>query len=297
MPRSFLQYDVFTSTPLTGNQLAVFPDGRGLTDAEMQAIAREMNFSETTFVLPAEHPATNVRMRIFTPGLELPMAGHPTIGTTFALAHTGVIPHGAQRFVFGLNVGPTPVDLRWRDRALTFAWMSQRPPVFGAPLADREAVASMLRLDVADLHPTLPVQVVSCGVPFLFVPLRDRAVVDRAGTDADGVERVAGKDGVFIFALAESGREETVYSRMLGPQFGVPEDAATGSASGPLGCYLVQHGVVHGEQTQRMLSLQGVRMQRPSRIHIAVAGVPNAITGVRVGGDAVLVATGELVVG
>ena len=297
VPRPFLHYDVFTSTPLTGNQLAVFPDGRGLSDSEMQAIAREMNFSETTFVLPAEEPGTDVRMRIFTPGLELPMAGHPTIGTTFALAHTGGIAQGASRFVFGLNVGPTPVDLVWHDRGLAFAWMSQRQPQFGVPFTDRAAVASMLQLDVAKLHPVLPVQVISCGVPYVFVPLRDRAAVDSAVADVGAFHRVAGKDAVFIFAIAEAGREETVYSRMLAPQFGIPEDPATGGASGPLGCYLVQHGLVAGDQSQRILNLQGVRMHRPSRIHIAIDGTPGAITGVRVGGEAVLVARGELLVG
>src|SRR4026207_2164200 len=113
MTLPFLQYDVFTDTPLTGNQLAVFPDGRGLTSEQMQAIAREMNFSESTFVLPAERPDTDVRMRIFTPALEMPMAGHPTIGSTFALARSGVIDAGRERFVFGLGVGPVPVTLSW----------------------------------------------------------------------------------------------------------------------------------------------------------------------------------------
>src|SRR6476661_10251129 len=122
MPRSFLHYDVFTSEPLTGNQLAVFPDGRGLSTDQMQAITREMNFSESTFILPAETAGTDVRMRIFTPRVEMPMAGHPTIGSTFALAHTGVIAAGQSRVVFGLNVGPTPVDLEWDDGRLAFAW-------------------------------------------------------------------------------------------------------------------------------------------------------------------------------
>ena len=297
MARPFLHYDVFTSTPLTGNQLAVFPDGRGLGDAQMQAIAREMNFSETTFVFPAEQDGTDVRMRIFTPGLELPMAGHPTIGTTFALAHTGRIARGVSRFTFGLKVGPTPVDLLWNETGLAFAWMSQRQPEFAAPLVDRAAVASMLQLDVADLHATLPVQVISCGVPYLFVPLRDPAAVDKATADVAGFRRVAGKDAVFIFAITEGGREETVYSRMLAPQFGIPEDPATGGASGPLGCYLVEHGLVAGDQAQGILNLQGVRMLRPSRIHIAIDGTPGQISGVRVGGEAVLVARGELLLG
>src|SRR5829696_3611745 len=115
MSLPYLQYDVFTSEPLSGNQLAVFTDARGLSTERMQRIAREMNFSESTFILPAERDDTDIRMRIFTPYIEMPMAGHPTVGSTFALAHTGTIPPSARRFVFGLNAGPTPVDLEWQD--------------------------------------------------------------------------------------------------------------------------------------------------------------------------------------
>jgi len=120
----YLFYDVFTDRALLGNQLAVFPDARGLTTEQMQAITREINFSESTFILPAERPDTDIRMRIFTPAVEMPMAGHPTVGSTFALAHLGAIPVGTRRFVFGLNVGPTPVDLEWDDDRMAFAWMS-----------------------------------------------------------------------------------------------------------------------------------------------------------------------------
>src|SRR5262245_15339480 len=132
MPRSYryLQLDVFTDHLFGGNQLAVFLDGRGLSGEIMQAVAGEMNFSETTFVLPAERPDTDVRMRIFTPGSELPIAGHPTIGSTFALARTGVIAADRERFVFGLGAGPTPVSLAWRGADLTFAWMTQPLPQF-----------------------------------------------------------------------------------------------------------------------------------------------------------------------
>src|SRR6266850_4778853 len=144
MARSYryLQYDVFTDRLFGGNQLAVFPDGRGLSTETMQAIAKEMNFSETTFVLPPESPDTagiDVRMRIFTPGEELPVAGHPTIGSTFALARTGVIEPGRDRFVFGLGIGPVPVTLTWKDDDLSFAWMTQKMPTFGDPVADKAA--------------------------------------------------------------------------------------------------------------------------------------------------------------
>src|SRR5690348_7514349 len=180
MPLSYLHYDVFTSDPLAGNQLAVFTDARGLDTNRMQRLAREMNFSESTFILPAEQAGTDIRMRIFTPYTEMPAAGHPTIGSTFALAHTGVIRAGTRRFVFGLNVGPTPVDLEWNDGALRFAWMTQLKPTFGPAIDARAQVAAAIGLAETDLAPNLPVQEISCGAPFLFVALRDRATVDRA---------------------------------------------------------------------------------------------------------------------
>ena len=150
-------------------QLAVFPDARGLSTAQMQAIAREINFSETTFILPAERADTDIRMRIFTPGVEMPMAGHPTVGSTFALAHVGVIAPGRTRFVFGLNVGPTPVDLEWDGGRVRFVWMTLGRPAFGATVADRAAVARAIGLRVDDLVDDLPIQEVSCGVSYLFV--------------------------------------------------------------------------------------------------------------------------------
>ena len=133
----YLHYDVFTDTKFEGNQLAVFHDARGLDTKQMQAITKEMNFSECTFILPAEAPGTDVRMRIFTPGTELPMAGHPTIGSTFALAELGVIAKGRESFVFGLGVGPTKVELTWEGDRLSFAWMDQRPAEFRAPVSPR----------------------------------------------------------------------------------------------------------------------------------------------------------------
>jgi trans-2,3-dihydro-3-hydroxyanthranilate isomerase len=294
----YLHYDVFTGEPFRGNQLAVFTDARRMEPWRMQALAREMNFSESTFILPSEQAGTDIRMRIFTPAVEMPMAGHPTIGSTFALAHTGVIPSGSTRFVFGLNIGPIPVDLEWEGGRLRFAWMTQGHPEFGPEIADRQIVADTLGLSAMDLHDDLPVQQVSCGVPFLFVPLEDRTAVDRAVSDAAAFRRlgaVIDRDlAIFLFALSPPGAEETAYSRMFAPGFGIVEDPATGSASGPLGCYLVRHGVVSGSDAQRIVSLQGVAMGRDSRIHIAIAGSRDDITGVRVGGEAVLVGEGEL---
>lgn len=308
MPRAYLHYDVFTDEPFTGNQLAVFLDDRGLDTARMQAIAREMSFSESTFILPAEDAGTNVRMRIFTPGTELPMAGHPTIGSTFALAHAGVIEPGADTFVFGLGVGPTPVSLEWAGRTLRFAWMTQRAPEFGAHIGDRQSLAAALGVRRDDLAGDVPIQRISCGVPYVLVPMTSREAVDRAVSDAHAIRRLGEatgiKDALFLFTLdrgsgddpATSAPGAAVYARMFAPQFGIPEDAATGSAAGPLGCYLVHYGLAAGGAAGRIVALQGQAMGRPSRLHIRIAGTRERITRVEVGGTAVLVARGELLV-
>jgi trans-2,3-dihydro-3-hydroxyanthranilate isomerase len=340
--RSFLQYDVFTGEPLLGNQLAVFTDARGLDGSMMQRIAREMNFPESTFILPVEWAGTDIRMRIFTPAVEMPMAGHPTIGSTFALAEIGVITPETRRFIFHLNAGPTPVELEWADNRLAFAWMTQPNPVFGRIVDDRAAVAATIGLTPEDLLPDIPVQEVSCAVPFLYVPLRDPEIVDRAISDAGAFKRLAAATGVdlpvFLFALdrvdahgADLVRSATVglaslspratgsslagsasadppvsiYSRMFAPEFGIIEDPATGIASGALGCYLVRYGLITPAAARSIVSHQGVAMGRASQIHISISVTGDAhvregsagpviISDVKVGGEAVLVARGEL---
>ena len=296
----FLQLDVFTDRLFWGNQLAVFPDGRGLSSETMQSIAKEMNFSETTFVLPAEHPGTDFRMRIFTPGSELPMAGHPTIGTAFALARTGAIEAGRDAFVFGLGIGPTPVSLTWKDQDLTFAWMTQSLPTFSEPLTNRSLAATALGLsDAAVGGAGLPVQVVSCGVPFVLVPLATRRAVDSAMINREALDRLlhqAGVEanGVFLFSTERGPDKATAYSRMFAPAIGVHEDPATGSASGPLGCYLVRHKIVPAAKANALLSLQGVMMGRPSYVHISIGVEGGEIRSVRVGGESILAGEGTL---
>jgi trans-2,3-dihydro-3-hydroxyanthranilate isomerase len=298
---AYLQLDVFTNRRFEGNQLAVFTDGRGLEAATMQTIAREMNFSETTFILPPERADTDVRMRIFTPGVELPMAGHPTIGSTFALAHTGAIKPPGERFVFGLGVGPTPVELQWTDGALSFAWMDQRRPQVKAPAVSVDDIARAAGVDLAAHRATtLPSEEISCGVPFILLPLATRAAVDAAAPDMAALFRLRSAFpndhlGVLVFSTEPAGDGVTAYSRMFGPGLGVPEDPATGSAAGPLGCYLVTHGLVDADAAGTMINAQGVKMGRPSRIHIAITrDTGGAITRVQVGGQAVLVAEGTL---
>ena len=296
----YLHLDVFTAEKFGGNQLAVFVDARGLSTDQMQAASREMNFSESTFILPAERPDTDIRMRIFTPGREMPMAGHPTVGSTFALAHAGVIPPGRRRWVFGLNIGPTPVDIDWDGERPAFAWMTQQRPAFGPVIADVEAAARAVGLDGHAVRATgLPVQQVSCGVPFVFIPLATRADVDAATPDLDAFNRLCEASGadnhaMFLFTPERGPDDATVYSRMFAPGLGIFEDPATGSASGPLGCYLVTHGVVPPGRAGGILSLQGVKMGRPSRVHVAIGLDAGEITRVQVGGEAVLVGEGYL---
>ncbi len=296
----YLHLDVFTARRFGGNQLAVFPEAGGLPQQTMQAIAREMGFSETTFVLPAEEPRTDARMRIFTPAAEMPMAGHPTIGSTFALAHEGRIASGSPRWVFGLGVGPVPVDLEWQSGKLSFAWMTQRAPVFGPPVERVADVAGAIGLGDEEIRSSgLPVQEVSCGVPFLLVPISTRTGVDRARSDARALAGLAGQLGglhlgVFLFSTAAGADDATVYSRMFAPGLGIAEDPATGAASGPIGSYLVKHGLVPPGRAGAIVNLQGVAMGRPSRIHVAIDMCGASITRVRVGGTAVLVAEGTL---
>jgi trans-2,3-dihydro-3-hydroxyanthranilate isomerase len=302
MARSYryLHYDVFTDHLFGGNQLAVFLDGRGLSTDSMQAIAKEMNFSETTFMLPPERPGADVGMRIFTTGEELPTAGHPTIGSTFALARSGVIESPRPTFVFGCGIGNVPVSMSWSGGDLAFVWMSQVLPTFSVPLSDPAGAAAALSLPSAAVAGTgLPVQVVSCGVPFLFVPLTTRSAVDGAVVNPAGLDDMfraakTNAHGVFVFSAEPGGDRATVYSRMFAPDIGIVEDPATGIASGPLGCYLVRHKVVAADKADAILSLQGAKMGRPSHVHIAIGVHGGEIASVRVGGEAVLAGEGTL---
>jgi trans-2,3-dihydro-3-hydroxyanthranilate isomerase len=302
MSRSYryLHYDVFTDHLFGGNQLAVFLDGRGLSADTMQAIAREMNFSETTFILPTERQDTDARLRIFTPGGELPIAGHPTVGSTFALARAGVIGPERETFVFGLGIGPTAVSLEWKAGALSFAWMAQPVATFTDAIEDRAGAASMLGLPEAAVAGTgLPLQVVSSGVPYLLVPVMTRAAVDAAWLRPERYDifkqsSAIAATGVFIFSSEAGADDATAYSRMFAPDLGIAEDPATGSACGPLGCYLVRHHVVPPKKADSILNLQGVKMGRPSTIHIAIATEQDEPKGVRVGGEAVLAGEGTL---
>jgi trans-2,3-dihydro-3-hydroxyanthranilate isomerase len=296
----YVHLDVFTNQPFTGIQLAVFLDAAGIDERRMQRIANEMAFPETTFVFPPEAPGTDARVRIFTPSQELPMAGSPTVGATFALAGAGRLRAGADKTVLGLGIGPTTVGLEWSQNGLRFAWMTQPIPTFGPIVTDTVAVAAAVGVQPCELvGGNLPVEVASSGVPFLYVPLNSRAAVDSASLErtrlctllrAVDLEELP----VFVFSPEPADDDATVYSRMFAPVLGIPEDPATGGASGPLGAYLLQHNAVSADTASRLVSLQGVRMGRPSRIYIALSSRAGVLEEVRVGGEAVLVGDGTV---
>lgn len=297
-PVRYLRYDVFADQPYLGNPLAVFLGAGGLSAGQRQQLAGEMNLSECTFVGPASGDADH-QVRIHTPTEELPMAGHPTIGTAFALADEGLIEPGSPGIVFGLGVGPTPVTLAWSGNRLDFAWMRQLRPQFRDPAVPVADIVRASGVSPAALGPGLPVQEVSCGVPFILVPCRSRAAVDDADPDAAAFRLLRSAFdvpflGILIFTTEPGDDDATAYARMFAPGAGIVEDPATGGAAGPLGCYLARHGLVRGDHLAAIVVRQGVRMGRPSRIHVAVSLEGGEVTDVRVGGRAVRLGRGEV---
>jgi len=285
----FVQVDVFTSVPLEGNQLAVFADGRSLSDAEMQALAREMNLSETTFILPrdaATERERGVRVRIFTVDEELPFAGHPTLGTAMVLRGTS----GAEEIALDLNVGRIPVRFSTRD-GLPFGMMTQRDPEFGEKHA-REDVARAAGLAVDDIAADLPIQTVSTGNGFAIVPLKSLAVLQKLAPAWPNMKQYLEKTSAkfFYFVSREAVNPEArLQSRMI---FYNGEDPATGSAAGPCAAWAVQYGVVPPDE--QALMEQGVEMKRRSRIFFSAGRKGDKIVNVRVGGHVVEVVRGEV---
>jgi trans-2,3-dihydro-3-hydroxyanthranilate isomerase len=292
--------DVFTNRPFGGNQLAVFPDARGIDATRMQEIAREFNFSETTFVLPPEDRKHARRVRIFTPGAELPFAGHPTVGTAHVLAAIGEIPltGDTTRVVFEEGVGPVPVSIRAERGRPVFAQLtSARLTEIGPPPPPAEQLAAMLSLSPGDLvGPDMPPEAVSCGVPYLFVPLATRDAVARSRLRTDLWERTLRDywtDDVYVFALDPELRESDVHARMYAPGFGITEDPATGSAAVALGGYLAARNPRH-DGTLRWVVEQGFEMGRPSILEVEADKARGTVTALRVGGESVLVCEGQM---
>jgi trans-2,3-dihydro-3-hydroxyanthranilate isomerase len=290
--------DVFTDRVFGGNQLAVFPDATEIAPDLMPLIAREFNYSETTFVLPPDDPSHTKRVRIFTPGGELAFAGHPTIGTAHVLATTGAVALTGDetRIVLEEGVGPVPVVIRGANGRPVFSQLSvAKLPEVGPPPPSNAVLADMLSLSLNDLlGDKMPPEAISCGTPFLFVPLRDRDAVARARPRIDLVEAALGDyvtNMVFVFALDAERPQSQVRARMFAPGIGVPEDPATGSAAVGLGGYLAARDPRRdGLLTWRVE--QGFEMGRPSILDVEVDKRDGEITGVRVGGESVVVCEG-----
>jgi len=284
-----VQIDVFTSAPLEGNQLAVFPDARGLSDAEMQALAKEMNLAETTFVLPRDAAAERdrgVRVRIFTVEEELPFAGHPTLGTAMVLRGD----KDTEEIALDLKVGRIPVRFTTRE-GLPFGTMTQRDPDFGQIHA-REDVARATGLKLEQIAADVPIQTVSTGNAFAMVPLNSLATLQNLSPSWAAMHEYLKKtDAKFFYFVSREALnpEAKLQARMI---FYNGEDPATGSAAGPCIAWAVQHGVV--SSGQQILLEQGVEIKRRSRIFMSAERSGNKIVNVRVGGHAVEVIRGEI---
>jgi trans-2,3-dihydro-3-hydroxyanthranilate isomerase len=287
--------DVFTDTALAGNPVAVVTDSIGLATEHMQAIAREFNLSETTFVQrrPAaiEH-ADGVRVRIFTTQEELPFAGHPTLGTASVLKANAPEAASGDTITLALNVGPVPVRFEDRpaDSLSQFGEMTQRDPEYGAEL-DLAMVAQLIGLDPADLNPGLPPQVVSTGIAFAIVPLRSSEGLARLNVkQREATEWLRAQGARWFFVLGPTGEETPAFRARM--QFNGGEDPATGSAAGCAIGYLVARGVVRSGE--RILLRQGVEINRPSDLFLSAKMSSGEVSDVRVAGSTVLVAKGHL---
>jgi trans-2,3-dihydro-3-hydroxyanthranilate isomerase len=287
--------DVFTNTQFEGNQLAVFPDSKDISDDLMQKIANEFNLSETTFVFPSDDDNCDCKLKIYTPQRELPMAGHPTIGTAFILLQYGlIIPKNKNYLVFEEGVGPVKVEFELKNKKPELIFMNQPIPEFGPIFSDTSQIAELLSLKKEDIRKDIPVQSISSGVPFLFVPLSNIDAVKNAKVRIDLLYEVL-KDvetkQIFIFTTETERKDSFVHCRMFAPTFGIVEDSATGSAHGPLGAYLVKYGLSDGK---RFASEQGFEMGRPSIINVEVTHNDGNITNVKVGGKCVAMGKGTI---
>lgn len=275
----YVTVDVFTERPLEGNSLAVFPDASGISDITMQKIARELNLSETVFLLPATRPDCAVNVRIFTPKLELSFAGHPTIGASFVVLDEKIVPEGTAQFALEEKVGPVRIRVEQGVRPLI--WLTS-PSITSGRLYDPDVCAKALGLNSSDLLEVSP-QVVSAGNPTLIVAVRDRELVDRAWVDTSGLALLKSKEEPPLLVMVFSPTPSGAYTRVFGPEYGVPEDPATGSATGPLATFMIQHQLVSSAPGTRFVSEQGVTMGRPSVLHVQLNG-EKGVNGIEIGG-------------
>lgn len=300
MRHRFVTCDIFTSRVFGGNPLAVFPDAREIPEESLQHIAREFNLSETVFILPPADSSHTRRLRIFTPAAEIPFAGHPTIGAAFVLATLGEVPLEGEEtpVVFEEGVGSVPVLIRSRGGKPVFTQLTTAVrPEIGPPAPGRSILADILSLEAADIlgGMTAP-QAVSCGLPFLIVPLKDRDAVRRAKVRLDHWEsslRMYWAPSIMVFARDAELEGSDIRARVFVPGLSVPEDPATGSAAAALGAYLGTRDTT-GATALHYVVEQGFEMGRPSILVIDVEKSDGNVTCVRVGGEAVMVSEGEI---
>ncbi len=307
----FYQVDVFTDRAFGGNPLAVFPDANGLDAAQMQQIALEMNLSETTFVFPPTRPDADFKVRIFTPGGELPFAGHPVVGTHWTLAHLGCVELRAPVTTvrFELGVGVRAAALHVDNGHVTRVVMDhQKPEFFTCATPDQIArLAKGLGLvPDAILETGWPVQVVSSGIRQLFIPVRSLAEVQALSPkqqDTAAMSRICSEldpdthchECLMVLTLETTEPGVNVHTRMFAPGMGIGEDPATGSASGGLGAYLIENGILPATPpTTHLIAEQGIEIARPSRISIEIDGARGAVQMIRVGGSVVPLIEGEM---
>jgi trans-2,3-dihydro-3-hydroxyanthranilate isomerase len=299
----FVQLDVFTQTPLAGNPLAVFPDAHGLNDTEMQALAREMNLSETTFIFPRD-AATEARegkkVRIFTVAAELPFAGHPTLGTALYLYALEPTQTKRNEITLDLKVGKVPVRFtansgnagHERVDGQVFGEMRQRDPEFGASFS-REDVARVIGISVTEIHSKWPIQPVSTGLTFTIVPFRNQQTLSNLEFSYNQAAEFLRKSGAnFFYFLCPERREDRLEARARMFFYG-GEDPATGSAAGCAASWMVQHGIAHSDE--QVLIRQGVECRRPSEIYVRATREGERVTNVRVGGYAAEILRGTVV--
>ncbi|OEH93757.1 PhzF family phenazine biosynthesis protein [Bacillus solimangrovi] len=295
--------DVFTNKPFGGNQLAVFKDDGTLPTELMQKIARELNLSETVFIRPSRNNTADKELRIFTPQIELPIAGHPTVGAAYVLGNEQInsLTQGENKVVFETGVGDITVQIYKDNNGISSVEMTQKTPEFGPVYEDIERVAELLSLSPDDIERNIPVQTVSTGVPFLFIPIRTLAAMEKIKLRTDIWEQSFRVDSntehIFTFTSETMNEASTVHSRMFAPAMGIAEDPATGNASGPLGAYLVEHSVVSSsKQTYHIRSEQGIEMGRPSFIDVTVTKRAEQYEQVKISGNCVTIGSGQLVI-
>lgn len=286
--------DVFTDQPLEGNALAVFVDASGLDDTAMQKIAREMNLSETTFVFASSRPDCAADVRIFTPTKEMIFAGHPTIGTSYVLLTEMPTLKNASRFSLEEKVGPVPIRVEaGANTTKPLIWL-RTPTIEYGEAYDAMRCACALGLCRSDLLDVRP-QLLSAGNPTIVVAVKDKAVVDRAWLDMQGMRVIKDSDSEPVCVVVFTPTPEGAYSRMFAPEYGVAEDPATGSSTGPLASFMMRHGLMPTKTGTRRISEQGTKMGRRSVLHILINGDAGS-DGIDVGGYVTPVASGTMTI-